>query len=403
MIDDLADILNRLVNQKDNLHVRFPDPDISEPALAFKVPFPRLEIVLEGELKESGLPLSETMLSASQVLYVQAGKWTLPEWTGPASTLSILFGRQKLGFCVQYWDGKQLRTEKQNVARLGPRVGSYLLLSLNEICLQPDPVTARLVVAALLSHCLEQLVGLEMRVSRSRDLFLAVQDYLEEHLSQPLTRESVAKRFHITPNYLSHIFQKSGSVGFNEFLTSVRLEKAKKLLRGYDLKVKRSPTTAGSSTATIFAGCLNATPSVRHQNIVATAAARSRADSDGPLDPPATVIFGLIEGVIDLFNEQVLRFPFVTQTNADTDRQRMVVVDQDRPGVLQNSLRQFIHFLRRHSVDNNGKLFAANPRRQHLIAGELSQLLTESKEDFVPHQMAPGVINFLEVIDIDNH
>ena len=48
MIDDLADILNRLVNQKDNLHVRFPDPDISEPELAFKVPFPRLEIVLEG-------------------------------------------------------------------------------------------------------------------------------------------------------------------------------------------------------------------------------------------------------------------------------------------------------------------------------------------------------------------
>ncbi|VUS26918.1 hypothetical protein SB6423_00321 [Klebsiella pasteurii] len=231
MIDDLADILNRLVNQKDNLHVRFPDPDISEPALAFKVPFPRLEIVLEGELKENGLPLSETMLSASQVLYVQAGKWTLPEWTAPASTLSILFGRQKLGFCVQHWDGRQLRTEKQNVARLGPRVGSYLLLSLNEICLQPDPVTARLVVAALLSHCLEQLVGLEMRVSRSRDLFLAVQDYLEEHLSQPLTRESVAKRFHITPNYLSHIFQKSGSVGFNEFLTSVRLEKAAARLR----------------------------------------------------------------------------------------------------------------------------------------------------------------------------
>ena len=78
MIDDLADILNRLVNQKDNLHVRFPDPDISEPALAFKVPFPRLEIVLEGELKESGMPLSETILSSSQVLYVQAGKWTLP-------------------------------------------------------------------------------------------------------------------------------------------------------------------------------------------------------------------------------------------------------------------------------------------------------------------------------------
>ncbi|HIC0133290.1 TPA: helix-turn-helix transcriptional regulator, partial [Klebsiella pneumoniae] len=163
-----------------------------------------------------------------------------------------LFGRQKLGFSIQRWDGKSLHTEKQSVSRLGPRVGSYLLLSLNEVSLQPDPLTARLVVAALLSHCREQLVGLEMRVSRSRDLFLAVQDYLEENLSLPLTRESVAKRFHITPNYLSHIFQKSGSVGFNEYLTRVRLEKAKQLLRGYDLKVKEIAHNCGFVDSNYF-------------------------------------------------------------------------------------------------------------------------------------------------------
>ena len=252
MIEDLPDILNRLINQKDRLRVRFPEPDISLPELAYQVAFPRLEIVLEGELRENGLPLSDMRLVTSQVLYVPAGKWTCPQWTGPASTLSILFGRQKLGFCIQRWDGKQLRTEKQSVARLGPRVGSYLLLALNEICLQPDPVTARLVVSALLSHCLEQLVGLEMRVSRSRDLFMAVQDYLEENLSQPLTRESVAKRFHITPNYLSHIFQKSGSIGFNEYLTRVRLEQAKKLLRGYDLKVKEIAHNCGFIDSNYF-------------------------------------------------------------------------------------------------------------------------------------------------------
>lgn len=252
MIEDLPDILNHLVNQKDRLRVRFPEPDISLPELAYQVAFPRLEIVLEGELRENGLPLSDMRLATSQVLYVPAGKWTCPQWTGPASTLSILFGRQKLGFCIQRGDGKQLRTEKQSVARLGPRVGSYLLLALNEICLQPDPVTAQLVVSALLSHCLEQLVGLEMRVSRSRDLFMAVQDYLEENLSQPLTRESVAKRFHITPNYLSHIFQKSGSVGFNEYLTRVRLEQAKKLLRGYDLKVKEIAHNCGFVDSNYF-------------------------------------------------------------------------------------------------------------------------------------------------------
>lgn len=252
MIEDLPDILHRLIGQKDHLQVRFPEPDISVPALAFNVPFPRLEIVLEGQLNEQGLPLAASTLTTLQVLYVQAGKWTLPQWTGPATTLSILFGRQKLGFSIQRWDGKSLHTEKQSVSRLGPRVGSYLLLSLNEVSLQPDPLTARLVIAALLSHCREQLVGLEMRVSRSRDLFLAVQDYLEENLSLPLTRESVAKRFHITPNYLSHIFQKSGSVGFNEYLTRVRLEKAKQLLRGYDLKVKEIAHNCGFVDSNYF-------------------------------------------------------------------------------------------------------------------------------------------------------
>ena len=252
MIGGLTDILNRLVTHKDNLHVRFPAPDISEPVLALKVPFPRLEIVLKGELKESGLPLSEMILSTSQVLFVQAGKWTFPEWIGPVSTLSILFGRDKLGFCVQHWDNKQLRTEKYNVARHGPRVGSYLLLTLNELSLQPDPNTARLVVSALLNHCLQQLAGLRMEGSRSRDLYMAVQDYLEEHLRHPLTRQSVAKRFRITPNYLSHIFRKSGSVGFNEYLTTVRMEKAKILLRGYDLKVKEIAHNCGFVDSNYF-------------------------------------------------------------------------------------------------------------------------------------------------------
>lgn len=78
MIEDLPDILHRLIGQKDHLQVRFPEPDISVPALAFNVPFPRLEIVLEGQLNEQGLPLAASTLTTLQVLYVQAGKWTLP-------------------------------------------------------------------------------------------------------------------------------------------------------------------------------------------------------------------------------------------------------------------------------------------------------------------------------------
>ena len=54
MIDDLAGILNRLVNQKDRLQVRFPEPDIPVPALALKVPFPRLRSSLKVSFMNRG-------------------------------------------------------------------------------------------------------------------------------------------------------------------------------------------------------------------------------------------------------------------------------------------------------------------------------------------------------------
>ncbi|MEI6928091.1 AraC family transcriptional regulator, partial [Klebsiella pneumoniae] len=38
MIEDLPDILHRLIGQKDHLQVRFPEPAIPVPALAFNVP-----------------------------------------------------------------------------------------------------------------------------------------------------------------------------------------------------------------------------------------------------------------------------------------------------------------------------------------------------------------------------
>ena len=103
MIEDLPDILHRLIGQKDHLQVRFPEPDISVPALAFNVPFPRLEIVLEGQLNEQGLPLAASTLTTLQVLYVQAGKWTLPPghypehsvWSAETGIQYSALGRKK--------------------------------------------------------------------------------------------------------------------------------------------------------------------------------------------------------------------------------------------------------------------------------------------------------------------
>ncbi|MEN1226659.1 AraC family transcriptional regulator, partial [Pseudomonas aeruginosa] len=96
-----------------------------------------------------------------------------------------------------------------------PRIGSFLLQTLNEMQMQSqEQQTARLIVASLLSHCRDLLGSQIQTASRSQALFEAIRDYIDERYASALTRESVAQAFYISPNYLSHLFQKTGAIGF---------------------------------------------------------------------------------------------------------------------------------------------------------------------------------------------
>lgn len=253
MSDNISALLRQLAAGPSQLRARFAQPALLPPPMAQTVSFPRLEIVIDGAVNEPCLPPGDDILTGGDVLFIPAGKWNAPQWNLPVTTLSVLFSKQRLGFSLQHWDGKQLRAvDKAHAPRLGPRVGSYLLMALNEIALSADPATARLVIAGLLSHCVAQLALPDNQVSRSRELLMTIQEYIDEKATGPLTREEVARRFHITPNYLSHLFQKSGAIGFNDYLTAVRLEKAKTLLRGYDLKIKEIAHRCGFEDSNYF-------------------------------------------------------------------------------------------------------------------------------------------------------
>ncbi|EGS1687546.1 helix-turn-helix transcriptional regulator [Enterobacter cloacae] len=168
----------------------------------------------------------------------------------PANFLRINFGKQQMAIELQR---ENVPAQQVQVARRGPRTGAFLLQTLAELQMQPDEQdTARLVVLSLLSHC-RDLFGSDIRTAnRSRALFEAIRSYIDEHHASLLTRESVAQAFYISPNYLSHLFQKVGSVGFNEYLTQTRLEHARQLLKGYDLKIKDIAARCGFMDSNYF-------------------------------------------------------------------------------------------------------------------------------------------------------
>lgn len=255
MYQDLSHLLSRFADGDRPLgRVFFARGCGTPPNLSWQVDFPRLEMILDGTCTDAAIAPAGTTLAENDVLYVPAGSWNLPRLQTPVTSLSILFGKQQLGFSIVRWNGETSQNlARQHVARRGPRIGSFLLQTLNEMQMQPgEQQTARLIVASLLSHCRDLLGSQIQTASRSQALFEAIRDYIDAHYASPLTRESVAQAFYISPNYLSHLFQKIGAVGFNEYLNHTRLEQAKTLLKGYDLKVKDVAHSCGFVDSNYF-------------------------------------------------------------------------------------------------------------------------------------------------------
>jgi AraC-like DNA-binding protein len=69
--------------------------------------------------------------------------------------------------------------------------------------------------------------------------------YLQNHYQYDINRDSVARQFNITPNHLSHLFRIHGSMTFSSYLTHVRMDRAKHLLRSYNLKLDEITVRCG--------------------------------------------------------------------------------------------------------------------------------------------------------------
>ena len=230
----------------------------SPPALAYQVHFPRIEMVLDGELNmevgnNMGIDTKYTLKQGS-VLYLPAESWNKPEWDKPVRTLTVMAGKQSFGMSLLSWDGEQFDSAlKENVLRRGPRVGTFILNAIEELTKQTESQkTKRLLVNSLFSHIIDLVEQPLETPSKSHALFEAVRDYLEQHYHEPLSRESVAKHFYVSANYLSQLFQKEGKIKFNEYLNHIRLERAKYLLIEYDMKVKEVAHRCGFKDSNYF-------------------------------------------------------------------------------------------------------------------------------------------------------
>ncbi|MDD6069362.1 MAG: response regulator [Clostridiales bacterium] len=84
------------------------------------------------------------------------------------------------------------------------------------------------------------------------DIVKKAQLYIEQNYSKDIVLDEVSKELQISPYYLSKLFKKKTGNTFIEYLTSVRIERAKELLRNSSKSMKEICMEVGYSDANYF-------------------------------------------------------------------------------------------------------------------------------------------------------
>ncbi|MDD1796208.1 AraC family transcriptional regulator [Enterovibrio sp. ZSDZ42] len=229
------------------------------PEGAYQVNFNRLEIILDGEYdlfvdaKEGSDKLT---LTQGDMVYIPSNAWSKPTWDKPCKMISVLFGKHQVGFSfVQYTpDGGFIDVQKHALALPSSMALGHVLDALN--CMSDKSrsnVMGEHLANALIQYCLELLGNpVQSKISRSEKLYRSMCIYVQENFHKDITRVTVASRFGVSSAHVSRLFNQEGSVKYADYVTYVRLDRAKFMLKKYNFKLEEIAHRCGFKDTNYF-------------------------------------------------------------------------------------------------------------------------------------------------------
>ena len=79
-----------------------------------------------------------------------------------------------------------------------------------------------------------------------------VEQYIRRHYMEGLSLDILADKVYLTPHYLSSIFSQEKGIGINRYIKNVRMEKARELLLGTNMKISDICRMVGYSNLSYF-------------------------------------------------------------------------------------------------------------------------------------------------------
>ncbi len=116
-----------------------------------------------------------------------------------------------------------------------------------------------------LARCIHLIVGKEYqkkcylavsaRIGEAEGIgnaYRQAEQYIKEHYHEPLSLDLLAEKAFRTPHYLSSIFIQEKGIGINKYIKNVRMEKARELLKGTNMKISDICEQVGYGSVSYF-------------------------------------------------------------------------------------------------------------------------------------------------------
>ncbi|MDX2110578.1 MAG: AraC family transcriptional regulator [Verrucomicrobiota bacterium] len=230
------------------------------PPLSHVVNIPRLELVLSGSYEnqlETEGRCQTLILKPGTAFFAPPNCWNLPTWRCPVVILSLLFGHKQLGISLVEGSGKPnlpLLVRKMAQPRLQTGATQLILEAMLALATPGQAQDALPNLAQALIHCVGQpfVQSSLSDALRAHNLIDSISLYIQSNYQHDLSRDSVAAHFNVSPNHLSRLYRQHGAMTFSNYLTHVRIDRAKYLLRAYDLKLEDISTRCGFHDTAYF-------------------------------------------------------------------------------------------------------------------------------------------------------
>lgn len=137
---------------------------------------------------------------------------------------------------------RRLVTEQDKVLPGGEKMAGRLLEA-------EDPEELRQV---FVDSMVEMSRAMEIRSQEQDGIITKARDYIRQNFTKDLALEEVARAVNISPYYFSKLFKEETGTNFTEYLTGLRIETAKSLLKNRELSIKQVCLDSGYANPNYF-------------------------------------------------------------------------------------------------------------------------------------------------------